>query len=254
MNMKQIFLIAMVAVAGLAFGAANDTIVTFSTKGPDRYKDGSKVLDGEYYALVWTKAGETFGGFNADGSLVDAADVSKFVVGAPLAKDAHCPTTLFQISADDADQYEGGTFALYLLDTRIMGADGKPMLRGADFFAGKAPALNAAGQVSTGDGEGTASFAINEQRTIAGGETKLATVGVYSKLPDPKISGFVVKGANVEITVDDMCEAAEYFVLPGSTPSSFSEAFPARPTGKTFKFKPSGDAKFFKVIGVRKFE
>lgn len=254
MSMKQIFLIAMVAAAGLAFGAANDTIVTFSTKGPDRYGDGKKVLDGECYALVWTKAGETFGGFNADGTLVDAVDISKLVVAAPLAKDAHCPTTLFQISADDAEQYKGGTFALYLLDTRVMGADGQVTLCGADLFSGKAPALNAAGQVSTGDGAEPASFAINEQRTIAGGETKLAQVGVYSKLPDPKISGFVVKGANVEITVDNMSEAAEYFVIPGETPSNFSEALTVRPTGKTFKFKPSDDAKFFKVIGVRKFE
>lgn len=252
--MKKMLLIAMVAVTGLAFGAANDTIVTFSTKGPDKYKDGTKVLDGECYALVWTKAGETFGGFNADGTLVDAADISKFVVAAPLAKNAHCPPTIFQISADDAEQYKGGTFALYLLDTRVMGADGQVTLCGADLFSGKAPALNAAGQVSTGDGAEAASFAINEQRTIEGGATKLAQVGVYSKLPDPKISGFVVKGANVEITVDNMSEAAEYFVLPGSTPSNFGEVFPARPTGKTFKFKPSGDAKFFRVIGVRKFE
>lgn len=63
---------AMAAVA--AFGAAqNDLRVTFWSAGPDQYKDGSTVVDGEMYALVWTKAGSTFAGFAADGSLVDAA-------------------------------------------------------------------------------------------------------------------------------------------------------------------------------------
>ena len=68
--MKQMMLAGLVLVAGLAFAdGADDTLITFSTNGaePDRYADGQIVLDGECYALVWSKDG-VFDGLKADGS------------------------------------------------------------------------------------------------------------------------------------------------------------------------------------------
>ena len=50
--MKKLLFTMVVAAFGAAFGAANDTILVFSTKGPDTYADGTSVLDGERYALV----------------------------------------------------------------------------------------------------------------------------------------------------------------------------------------------------------
>ena len=38
---------------------------------------------------------------------------------APLAKGGKCPETVFEIDADYAETLKGGSFALYLLDTRV---------------------------------------------------------------------------------------------------------------------------------------
>ena len=53
-TMKISVVLAAAALAGAAYSAANDALVSFSTKGPDKYADGATVLDGECYALVWT--------------------------------------------------------------------------------------------------------------------------------------------------------------------------------------------------------
>ena len=74
------------AVAGLALAslaAVNDTLISFSTPGPDTYLDGTTVQDGECYALVWSQDG-VFEGVKADGTAVDAND--RVVLVAPVAK------------------------------------------------------------------------------------------------------------------------------------------------------------------------
>ena len=48
-------LMTMIGAVGLAFAATaaiDDALLTFSTVGPDKYSDGTTVLDGECYALV----------------------------------------------------------------------------------------------------------------------------------------------------------------------------------------------------------
>ena len=99
------------------FAAQDDTLLTFSTPGPDKYADGSAVLNGESYAVVWTKDGATFGGLTAEGTVISEND--KLVFIAPIAKDAHCPLSVLSISAGAMAQYENGSFSLYLLDTRV---------------------------------------------------------------------------------------------------------------------------------------
>ena len=58
-------LLSCVASAGM-----DDKVLRFSTPGIDRYADGSAVVDGECYALVWSPKGQTFAGFNADGTAI----------------------------------------------------------------------------------------------------------------------------------------------------------------------------------------
>lgn len=103
---------------GAAFAGADDALVTFSTSGaePDRYADGEIVMDGECYALVWSKDG-VFEGLNADGTPVDSND--KVVLVAPVAKNGHCPEVVFQIDAADAAQQANGQYGVLLLDTRV---------------------------------------------------------------------------------------------------------------------------------------
>ena len=80
--MKKLLLMAFAALAGLAFGQGDDDVsVVFSTEGPDRYMDGSVVLDGECYALVWSTDG-VFEGFSADGAALDLAEQQTFKMGA----------------------------------------------------------------------------------------------------------------------------------------------------------------------------
>lgn len=240
--MKKIVLMVVALAGSLAFAAANDTILAFSTKGPDVYKDGSQVLDGEYYAIVWTANGATFGGFAADGSLVSTTD--KLLLVAPLAQGGKCPMTVLQIDANDAKGYADGTFALYLLDTRVLSAEKKAKI-------GKLTMKN--GQAS-GVINAIAKAADSVEDSLSGGSVKMSEVGVYSTIGEPTIVGFKVVDSTIELTVKDLCEAADYFVVPGRAVGQFGEALDVRPQGNTFKFKASADDKFFKVIGVRKFQ
>ena len=124
------------AVLPLAvFASANDFpgdyLVSFSSPGPDRYADGTIVPDGECYALVWSPAGKTFSGFNADGTAASALD--RVVLAGPLALDGRCRDSLFQIPADTYQALEGGEWAVCLIDTRRANGvpagvkDGKPL-------------------------------------------------------------------------------------------------------------------------------
>ncbi len=241
--MKKSLLSLLAVLAGLCFGEVNDTLVSFKTNGPDTYKDGSVVLDGECYALVWVENGSTFGGFNADGSLVSAND--KVIVVASLAEGGRCPPTLFEIAAKDAEKYAGGSFGLYLLDTRIKDAGGNVAVGGKGVVSTESRGItvNAAGLASTG----------NEMLT--GDAVKLAEVGVYSKIGEPKITALRIDGAQIAIEVEGMSSAAEYFVMHGTNPGKIERKLATTVENETLKVeKPADDSTFLKVIGVRKFE
>ena len=133
--MKKTLVAGLVGLlAAASFAGKDNVVITFCSQGPDTYADGSKVLDGETYALVWTPAGATFQGFAADGSAVAP---SKVVLKAPVAKDGKCPFIKYEIDEGYAKKanYAGGTWAVYLLDTRTfektLSADGKPQATGA---------------------------------------------------------------------------------------------------------------------------
>ncbi len=141
--MKKNMLSMLAAMAATAaFAAANDVLVTFSTPGPDRYADGKPVMDGECYALCWSK---NFDGFaiNSDGT----ATGGEVVLFAPLAKAGCCPKVVFEVDADkfDAKGYANGKWAVYLLDTRrfTTNADGKLSVS----LAGNLKGVNTSGMV-----------------------------------------------------------------------------------------------------------
>ena len=103
---------AMTATAGV------DVFVTFHTKGPDRYADGSPVLNGERYALVWSRDG-VFDGVTADGGPVDPND--RVIIVAGVATGGHCPHVLYQLPAATAAALSGGVCDVVLFDTRVGG-------------------------------------------------------------------------------------------------------------------------------------
>lgn len=241
---------SVLTLAGVAFGAANDTVISFSTPGIDSYADGSRVLPGESYALVWTAKGSTFGGLSADCQPISEND--KLVMVAPLAKRGRCPVTVVEIDANDAKQYENGTFSLYLLDTRTKGANGVVAL--ASYVNGLPQVVN-----SVGATDATKDFAAVDGvagQINAGAAVKLGAVGVYTQVDAPQITAIEIKGAQIRIRVKGMSDVANYFVVPGNAPGNFAPAMDATPDAEGFTFeKPEDqDATFFKVIGVRKFE
>lgn len=247
--LMTLFAIFSCQVSGL-FAAANDVVLTFSTVGPDTYADGTTVLDGESYALIWTKTGETFGGIAADGQLIGEHD--KFVLAAGIAKDGKCPTMVFEIEAADYAAYEGGSFALYLLDTRIKDEEGNVSVAGANSIAIFAPGIvNAIGVASAANESSSSALSLSLASDAA---VALNSVGILSKIEMPTITALKIEDATVSLTVKDLSCAAEYFVVPGVTPNSFETALKVKPENGTFVFpKPKGST-FFKVIGIRKFQ
>lgn len=121
--MKKAFysMVLALAAAFAADAAVDDVRLTFYTKGPDTYKDGTTVRDGEFYALVWVAKGAAFRGFNADGTLV-AKEGNELIAAVPFAESGHLAFCAKLIAASDMARYEGGAFELVMLDTR--NADG----------------------------------------------------------------------------------------------------------------------------------
>ena len=248
--MKKTMKMMIGLAAGFCFGAANDTILTFSTKGPDTYGDGSTVLDGERYALVWTKDGTAFSGLTAD--CKPLAETTKVIAVAPLAKGGKCPETVFEIDADYAETLKGGSFALYLLDTRV--ENGKLASASRRDGGGTVPtSVNATGVASLGgDAARTETGSVG---SVKAGAVSLATVGAYTKIEEPTIAAMEVKGAKIELTVSGMSGAADYMVVQGAEPGKVGAKMTTTVEGdKLIVDKPEGSATFFRVLGTRKFK
>lgn len=249
--MKKLAFVFGLMAACAAFGAVDDMVLSFSTPGTDRYGDGTMVRDGESYALVWTAKGATFGGLSSECRTILPTD--KLVMVASLAKFGRCPVTVLEIAAEDAKQYQGGTFALYLLDTRVKGANGKVAL--ATYVDGLPKVVNALGAADAGSlGVGSGEVVAGHLNGVA--SVRLGEVGVYSQIEAPTITAIAIEGATIRLEVKGMSGAADYFVVPGSAPGSFAPAMDAKADGNGFTFeKPEdSDATFYKVIGVRKFD
>ena len=132
-NLKTFALAALAALPCALFAGEANSILKFGTTGPDTYADGQTVvLDGECYALVWTKAGAAFGGVKVDGTAVDADN--NMVVGIfPIAKDGKCPENYVEVEPSFAKKYGDGSFGLVLLDTRK--SDGTVSVKDGKFDA-----------------------------------------------------------------------------------------------------------------------
>ena len=69
--MKSFVAMCMAAAAFSACAAVDDLVLTFSSAGPDTYADGTRVLDGECYALVWLPDGSEGVSLAANGEVAD---------------------------------------------------------------------------------------------------------------------------------------------------------------------------------------
>ena len=246
-------LMTMIGAAGLAFAATaaiDDALLAFSTVGPDKYADGTTVLDGECYALVWTKNGATFGGIAADGTAV--AETDKIVLLAPVAKDGRCPNVLFQIDSAKADELADGTYGVYLLDTRVVSnGTTKP----AGIKNGKLSLVNGYGLATkaTKAGKATAGGVTTaEEKDSEGGQLVAAGAAAPKDLPQPKITSIKIEGDYVKLTVQNL--PGYMRVSSGADVSADDAQGAAQATdGKTdevilYAPKAAAGSGFFKVI------
>ena len=216
-SMKVSVALVAAALSCAAFSAANDALVSFSTKGPDKYSDGSTVLDGECYALVWTAPGTAGLSVAADGT----ASGGEVVLAAPVAKGGRCPKVIFEVAADDmARKYRGGTWSVLMLDTRRWGADGSA--RPAGTVNGRLSLVNATGLVSGGD-VSVASASSSSASALSAATASVATA-VPAGAPSPTITGIRVEGANVFVTVKGTVPYLQYGLTSGATPAAATES------------------------------
>ena len=237
---------ALFAVAAFADGV-DDALVTFSTQGLDKYADGTVVQDGENYALVWVAKDAEFGGFTAEGKLVD--EENNLLVGVfPRAKDGHCQETFVQINKTFADTYgAAGGFCLYLLDTRsvdktTVAATKADLEKGVQGFGQVAALEVAAGSIKV--------------TTVAeAGEAATASALPAGILP-PVIKNAEVKDGMFVVTVEQTVPYVRYNLAGGETPAAndkagIAEAPKAGDATKTielkYPIKEGESVKFFKV-------
>ena len=214
---KTAIIFTVAALCGAAFAAQNDALVSFSTKGPDAYADGTTVLDGECYALVWLQNGASGLTVAADGS----ATGGEIVLAAPIAKGGRCPSVVFEVDARDmATKYKDGSWGVYLLDTRRWGADGNAKPAGT--ANGKVVLVNAAGAVTS-----AAVRVVAGKSETVGGVTGAAVAStataVPAEAPAPEITGIRVDGANVYVTVRGTVPYLQYGLASGDTPDAVTE-------------------------------
>lgn len=248
-------LMTMLGVAGMAvasFAAVDDTLISFSTPGPDKYADGTDVLPGECYALVWSADGE-FDGIKADGTTVDPAD--KVVLLAGVAKQGangtYCPPLLYQVDADLAKSLDKGVYAVYLLDTRVTAADGSVAVGGVD-ENGRLKAVNSYGSVSGDTTAAAGAASITKARTTAIGGAAVATL---VEVEAPVITAIKPNGTKITISASGLSPVVDYKVVTGAKPGEVAKELDAKADANgDFTFEKPADGSFFKVIGVRKFE
>lgn len=239
-------LMAAAAIAAFADGD-NNIVVLVSTAGPDTYKGGETVLDGECYALVWSSDG-VFDGFTADGEPVDKND--RIVNVGAVATNGHCRAA-FEISATLADTLKNGIYAVYLLDTRVK--DGETVSpRG--LVDGKLAVLNGYGEVSEGVTVSAGLAVANETQPKGGEGSGKQVATVAEPAPDvqqPKIKKIVPENGGMAIYVENL--KGYMRVQTGKDLSLSDGVTPAVQTGgsdDTVKIvvPKEGDSGFYKVI------
>ena len=233
---KYLSTAAAAVLCGAALANQDDAIITFSTTA-DYYADGNPVENGEFYALCWS-ADNAFDGITAQGTAVNAAE--KVLAKIPLAKDGHCPTTVFEVSSD---YVSGGYFFVYLLDTRD--ASGKPAASSAALATsgvnGSTVVVSAAAA-----GNGT----IVSQTGVDTSATPYVETDV-SDVPNPTVEKFTIDGDMAKIEVGNLVPYVKYNVKKGATIDQIKtlggEPLQGKADGVTFVINKK-DANFFKVV------
>ena len=244
--------LAVVCCSAVAYGSMRDKLARFSTSGPDRYTDGTVVRDGECYALVWSPAGTTFSGFNADGTPVSSND--RVVLAGALAQGGRCRDAVFQIPAKDYEELQGGEWAVCLVDTRMMtgvpaGAQGNKPLRvnrwgiisgGVNITEAGSSSL----RLMSGGTRSCASDTTGGTRPVASTARANNLSAVPPNLMPPQITAIEVGDGEVWLGVADTVPYLSYTIMSGETPNDLKPDY--------FSETVDGDANSEIAIGTVK--
>lgn len=240
MKLTKFYACALLAsFSSSVFADAANVLVSFYTSA-DKYADGSAVKDGEWYALCWSTDGN-FEGLNLDCTPVDPNDL--VCLKAPLAKNGHCPYTVFQIDSRSPNCKRSGKYCVVMLDTR--GTGGVPAEADAD---GKPKVLNGS-VVAANYTAGSATSGTSPEKKPEGGTW--AESAVAGEVPQPVIKGFtVVNDAQVKIDVEGLVPNIAYTVKMGESVDKLDtcDMTAVQAGAETTSFIiDKGDAKFFQV-------
>ena len=256
-------------ICGAVFAGMEDMVLRFSTPGVDCYADGSAVVDGECYALVWSPKGQTFSGFNADGTAVSSSD--RVVLAAPLAKDGRCRDALFQVPAEEYAELKGGEWAVCLVDTRNMNGVPAGVRDGMPLRVNRWGAIRDGVKIEPASVSSLAAPATSVKKSLtrlmtatSGDESNgedgvqantVSAVPASVKNNPPKITGInVLDTGEVWLEVDGTVPFLSYTIISGSTPGnlqedSCSEVVDGKSGTKiTIGTAQSADCRFFRVI------
>lgn len=228
--LAMVVMLAFAVLPNVSLASNQDKIARFSTSGIDCYADGTAVVDGECYALVWSPKGSTFAGFSADGTTVSSAD--RVVLAAPLAVNGRCRDSLFQIPAATYKELDGGEWAVCLVDTRL--ANGVPagVEANAPRRVNRWGAVSSTVKISSASDTSVASAPAAARRLLAaarGGTGVRATR--LSEVPEsarsPRITAFEVADGMARLTVADTVPYLTYTLSSGSRPDALGTDYAA---------------------------
>lgn len=230
----------------VAFAAGESVTVSYSSQGPDRYADGSVVRDGECYALVCSKPGTVFGGFNMDGTLANpqSDDVAAVV---PSAKDGHCRPVVFVVPKEYHTAHKDDAWHVYLLDTRRAG--GVP----AGLVNGCLARVNCYSRPDATVTIESVSARLQAALVPTGGLCA-ETLAASGRTPNPVITGVAVKDGKLEVQVANTVEWVTYDLAGGQKPGDSAEAVADQPADGNaaqpivLTTKADQPAKFVRVV------
>ena len=184
-------------------------LLEVESSGVDCYADGTRAVDGEYYALVAIAPRVQFAGFAADGSLVDGEN-ARVLFRLPLAKDGRCPKT--SVAIDETAVASGERLLLALLDTRST-------VRSGAAFRVDGWAAVAAPQVAPSSGFCAMTCASS---------AAMVRSAVPAGTPQPRITAIRREGADVVLTVTGTTPVLDYNVAAGAAPDRLDAVGAAR--------------------------
>ena len=227
--MKKILMVVAAMAAMCGFAGQDDLLVTLTVNEKLAYKDSSPVVN-DRVALVWTPTGVEFKGFYADGTLVDGQSQALAFIN---VKDGAVGTVAFQISASRVEKMKltGGSYALYLLDTR--GADKKPVtvegqsantVAAVNYFV-KLVGTDAQGGDAVGGASSAASAGTSADKIVAQGVAQLPVEETELK---PVIKSAKVEDGKFKVTIEKAVPYMAYGLMAGTTPDKNG----MKPTGE----------------------